>query len=53
MARLFTTTQDDVVQLGGVDAAALDGFLDYQGRQVGGGHAPQPSAKGGHRGAYG
>ena len=48
LAAGIAAAQDDVVQPGGVDAAALDGFLDNQGCQVGGGNIAQASAKSGH-----
>ena len=50
-------TQDDIVNLGRIDAAAGHRFLDDDGAQIGGGHAPQSAAKGADgssdRGYYG
>ena len=48
LAAGIAEAQDDIIYFGRIDAAAGYAFLDDDRTQIGGGHAPQPTAKGPH-----
>ena len=47
----IAVAEDDVIDFGGVDSAALQRGLDDRRRQLGSGHVPQRSAEIAHGGA--